>query len=539
MNNERLGHILLKQGVIDAQELDFCLSVQKNNGRQRLGQLLCHYNFSDELSITKAVAVQVGWKVFDEEYVADESMVSLLGIDFLVERMVFPVKTKEGVVFVLSRTNDTQTTDLISRHLSQPVFFYIGLERSLRKALEKLSENKHNVVDVQKDEELSIEDRLNQWFEQCLDQAIIQSASDIHVEPSQKVIEVRFRIDGILHFVETLPLKCLPRLMNIVFHKAEVTISDFGHFHDAKFIYQYLNRPIDIRVSHIPSIHGSALALRLLDKGKAAVPLSELGYGPRAWALIEENLQKPQGITLVVGPTGCGKTTTLYAMLNHLKSIDCKIVTIEDPVEIQLPLLTQIQINDKRGITFPQTIRAFLRHDPDIILVGEIRDQQTAQEALRAAMTGHQVFSTLHTNRAIDAMLRLNDLGLPFSHMADHISMVIAQRLVRRLCVCCKEKRTVSKSDVLKHQVKYLNKSPQDIYMAKGCKSCRNGFMGQTIVAEVLIVTEELSECIAGGDLVGLKKILGGDHHPTMLDDARRLIADGITSIDEVQRVLG
>ncbi len=538
MNNERLGHILLKQGIIESQELDFCLSVQKNNGRQRLGQLLCHYNFTDEASIAKAVACQVGWEVFEGEYTIDREMEVLFGVNFLIERMVFPVKNGQDSFFILSHTNDTQTTDAIVQKLGRQPVFLIGLEKPLRKALEALSERLNN-TGVQGENNLAIEERLNQWFENCLNQAVLQSASDIHIEPSQKVIEIRFRVDGILSFIETLPLKCLPKLVNIIFHKAEVTISDFGHFHDAKFLHKYFNRPIDVRVSHIPSVYGSALVLRLLDKGKAALGLSDLGYGPRQWQSIQEGLIRPEGICLVVGPTGCGKTTTLYAILNHLKSIDCKIVTVEDPVEIQLPLMTQVQINEKREISFPQAVRAFLRHDPDTILIGEIRDQQTAQEALRAAMTGHQVFSTLHTNRAFDAILRLHDLGLPFFYMADHVSMVIAQRLLRKLCSVCKQRKIVNRREFTKHQTRYLSEVEQEVFVANGCSACRNGFLGQTVVAEVLLINEIASELISRGDLVGLKKLLKEDGHPTMVDDARRLIAGGVTTIEEAQRVLG
>ncbi len=512
MNNDRLGHILLKKGLIDSQQLDFCLSVQKNNGKQRLGHLLCHYDFVDEFYVAQALAAQINWPVFDSEYIADEKMLELFGLDFFIKSIVYPLRGRDHAIFVLARTDDTSTTDFINKKLDGKASFSVGVESRLRHSIKELSEQ-HQSLNFLKQKVIA-EDSLTKWLTDCLDQAVLLSASDIHIESSQKVVEVRFRIDGILCFIDTLPLKCLPRLINILFHMAEVTISDFNHFHDARFLHAYSNREIDVRVSHIPSVNGSAVVLRLLDKSKSVMDLSELGYSPRSAQLIQDSLTKPNGICLIVGPTGCGKTTTLYAILNYLKSIDQKIVTIEDPVEIQLPLMTQVQINEKRGISFHQSIRAFLRHDPDIILVGEIRDELTAQEALRAVMTGHQVFSTLHANRAIDAIVRLHDLGLPYSYMADHLSLIVSQRLVRKLCSFCKTPPT-------------------------GCSQCRGGYCGQTVVAEVLVIDEKVSELIFSGDLVGLKRLLKDNNHLTMADDARDLIERGITTREEIRRILG
>jgi type II secretory ATPase GspE/PulE/Tfp pilus assembly ATPase PilB-like protein len=265
--------------------------------------------------------------------------------------------------------------------------------------------------------------------------------------------------------------------------------------------------------------------------------LSELGYSAKLSKIIQKLIHKPDGISLIVGPTGCGKTTTLYAILNSLKSIENKIIAIEDPVEIQMPLMTQVQINEKRGINFPQSVRAFLRHDPDIILIGEIRDQLTAQEALRAVMTGHQVFSTLHTNRAIDTFFRLHDLGLPFTYMADHLSMIISQRLVRKLCPACKRERKLEMQSYVNH--KYLNTLDHNVFYAVGCGFCRGGYRGQTVVAEILIIDEKISDFLSSQDMVGLKKYVKDNNHLSMFDDARRLIESGITSIEEAQRILG
>ena len=536
MNNERLGHILLRQGLISAQKLDFCLKVQKNNGGERLGRVLKHYDFINDVHIAQALAQQVGWEVYPGAYTPDEESVALLTIPFLLERMVFPAQTQDGTVFILGRTDDMSTTDLIEERLQRKVKFYIGPELSLRKALEQLTEQQG----IQPAESKEMQDNLITWLEGHLNLAIAKGATDIHIEPSQKAVEIRFRIDGILHFIDSLRLSQLPRLVNIIFHKADVTVSDFQHVHDGRFTHQYLNRPVDIRVSHIPGIHGSSLVLRLLDKGKTASALTQLGYGQKQWELIRDDLVKPEGITLIVGPTGCGKTTTLYAMLNHLKSISTKIVTIEDPVEIHLPLMTQVQMNEKRGITFSDAVRAFLRHDPDIMLIGEIRDQHTAQEALRAAMTGHKVFATLHANRPLDAILRLSDLGVPFTHLAGNLSMVITQRLLRRLCTACKTAQAIRKSDLAPYQHKYIESEHQEVFAAQGCPQCSQGFCGRVIASEVLNIDDEILAMMGEGRIMHLRGHLKHKaYYWSMLNDVRRLLQEGQTTIEEAVRVLG
>ena len=495
--SERLGHILLRQGQIDVQKLDFCLKVQKNNGGERIGRVLKHYGFLSEEQIAQALACQAGWEIYQGNYDPHTDMVALFGLPFLLERLVLPVAFEGGCVFVLVRAEDMSTTDLIQARLQAKAKFYIAPESRLRQALEQLSLRQKQQVPE------SLEDDVASWFEDLLNAAIAKSATDIHIESSQKAVEIRFRIDGILYFMDSLRLHHLPRLANIVFHKADVTVSDFGHVHDARFTHRYLNRSVDVRVSHIPTVHGSSLVLRLLDKGKALIALTQLGYGPKQWELIRDGLTKPEGITLVVGPTGCGKTTTLYAMLNHLKSISRKIVTVEDPVEMHLPLMTQVQINEKREMTFGNTVRSFLRHDPNIILIGEIRDHETAQEAMRAAMTGHKVFATLHANRTVDAILRLNDLGVPYTHLAGNLTMVTTQRLLR-------------------------------------CLNADGAFQGRTVVSEVLSVNEDIEEMVGQGDIAGLRKYLKHNlEYITMSEDAKRLVAAGTTNADEARRVLG
>ena len=282
-------------------------------------------------------------------------------------------------------------------------------------------------------------------------------------------------------------------LVNVVFSRAEITVSEFYKFHDARFSHTYLNHTVDIRVSCIPSIFGPCLVLRLLDITKTLINLENLGFYNTHLETISRIAKKPHGIIIVAGPTGSGKTTTLYAILNKLKNISAKVITIEDPVEIKMPLINQVQINEKQDITFAHATRAFLRHDPNIILIGEIRDPDTAKEAIRASLTGHKVLSTLHTNTAIDSIYRLNDLGIDLSHIANSVLAVISQRLVRKLCPFCKRRVTIKKEALPESFREEFEKDIDDIrvYKARGCPHCQGGYKGRTVIAEILRVRRE------------------------------------------------
>ncbi len=508
MHNQRIGHILKEQGLINDKALNFCLSVQKNNGHERIGKVLKDYDFISDDQIVHALAKQVGWGVYEGRYEAAQEMVKLLGVDFMVKHMIFPAKAHEGIVFIMAFSDDMATTDAIEAKINTKAQFMLAPEAALRKAIEDLSNND----EVWKSHDDTRGDDLPQWVEQCFNDALSKGATDIHIEPSLKAVEVRFRIDGILHFYQTLKLDLQKRLVNIIFHKADVTISDFGKFHDARFTYTHHHAVVDVRVSHIPCVQGSSLVLRLLDKQKASIPLVSLGYTSEQWYTIEQKLKKPEGMVLIVGPTGCGKTTTLYAMLNFMKSIERKILTIEDPVEMHHALITQVQTNDKRDINFGNSVRAFLRHDPNIILIGEIRDAQTAQEAIRASMTGHKVFATLHAKQGIDAFLRLHDLGVPFAYMASNISMVITQRLVRLVCPHC----------------------------TKGCKYCLGGFKGRSVVASIIDCDDTIEELLLAQNMAGLKAYLKTQGVATSMEtQVLQMIKEGKTTPDEARRVLG
>ena len=533
MTSSKLGSVLVNKGVIKPGDLSLALAVQDSlQERERLGAILCHYDLLNENDLMHALAEQSGWPLFEGELKLDVAMVLIIGKAFLREHGVFPV---DGGFFVLSDPYDTDATDRILSLSGHHAKFFVGSPAAIAAAWRGLQETEMPVC-------LQDAARMADTAGLLLDEAVAMGASDIHIEPSEKAVEVRLRIDGVLRFHRSFPLKDNPRLVNIFFNRAEISAGDFLCFHDARFDHTSGLKKVDVRLSHIPSINGSSLVLRLLDKTRSAVSLKDLGYAAGHRQVIERALKKPHGIILLTGPTGCGKTTSLYAMLSHVKNAAVKIVAVEDPVEVRLPLVTQVPADIKKGHDFHQVARAFLRHDPDIILIGEVRDEKTASEAVRAAITGHRVFSTLHTNDAVSAILRLRDLGVEHSYIANTLVCVVAQRLVRKLCPYCRQEEFVTPASLSESERIFITGPGEIVHRAhvKGCPRCFEGFSGRTVVAETLFIDDEIRFMIEQGLVheIFLKvqeKSLSG----SMRADAARLIREGVISIEEAARVVG
>jgi type IV pilus assembly protein PilB len=532
---EKLGSVLINKGVITPGDLSLALAVQGSlQERERLGGILCHYDLLSEQKLVEALAEQSGWPVFGGELKLDVEIVPILGKAFLREHGVFPVGSFEGTLFVLSDPYDTAATDHILSLLGPKARFAVGRASVIAAALADALE-KEALVRCDAAPMADIAGML-------LNEAVETGASDIHIEPSEKAVEVRLRVDGVLRFHRSFPLKDNPRLVNIFFNRAEISAGDFLRFHDARFDHTCGARKVDVRLSHIPSINGSSLVLRLLDKTRSAVSLEKLGYAPVHGKVIERALQKPHGIILLTGPTGCGKTTSLYAMLGQVKSAGVKAVSVEDPVEVRLPLVTQVPVDVKKGHDFHQVARAFLRHDPDIILIGEVRDEKTASEAVRAAITGHRVFSTLHTNDAVSAILRLKDLGVDYSYIANTLVCVVAQRLVRKLCPYCRQEEFVTPASLSEGERIFISGPGEVVFHAnaKGCARCFEGFSGRTVVAETLFIDDEIRFMIEQGLVHEIfLKVQERSLSASMRADAGRLVREGVISIAEAMRVVG
>jgi len=435
-------------------------------------------------------------------------------------------------------------TDFLKNNFGDhAVNFYIGTECDIRNALDLIILEQKRQKIVSEIEILKLEgiDALASWLNGIINLAIMTRSTDIHIEPTGRTTDVRFRVDGLLTPVSCLKSEYISKLANIILTKCKGNPCDYN-IQDGRFDHEFkeMSRSVDVRFSQIPTIHGPGIVLRLLDRVRASIPLQSLGYTAHNQRLIDQAIVVPHGLILVTGPTGSGKSTTLSAILNQIKSISRKILTIEDPVEITHALMSQVEVKPSQNLTFGTAIRAFLRQDPNVILIGEIRDRETAEESLRAANTGLQVFSTLHTNDPVSAILRLKDLGVDAVNIASCLTAVVSQRLVRKLCPFCKSAFTGKRDSLKPYEAKYLFREIQPLYKAGGCARCRNGYSGRTVVAEVLLIDPAIKELIAKnalGEIYALLRERGT--YKSMTEDMKSLISRGDTSIEEAVRVLG
>lgn len=548
---KKLGEILLQENKVTADELKLGLDLQKKNPRVRLGAILKQLHFTDYRSIAEITARQYAMPFHSGKYTPNfkvlEQLKSNNSFDvfcFLTEHKVYPLKDKEKAVFVLALADDTKTTDTLRNECGfEDAEFRIGIESEINNALDVLilEETRKNTDTMLVEIEDTINvDSLTRWFEKMIRKAIMYRATDIHIEPTLLGVQIRFRIDGKLRIACCVERAGMNVIANIVLVKCDKNPSAFFEFHDGRFDYQYFDRCIDVRVSQVPCLHGPSLVLRLLDKEQSSYSIQSLGYSHLNAALIAQAVAKPHGIILVTGPTGCGKSTTLMAILDDLINTEKKVMTIEDPIERGIPGGTQVQVDPNRNITFASAIRSFLRQDPNIMLVGEIRDEETAQESIRAAATGHLIFSTLHTNNPVSAILRLLDLGVSRINISNNVIAIVSQRLVCKLCPDCKKEIVVDREKVPLIQKQYLKEEQQHIFIPQSCDRCFNGYRGRTVVAETLLMNDGIRELIDNDRINGISSLLRArEDYRNIKYDGQRLLEAGITSLDEITLHLG
>jgi type IV pilus assembly protein PilB len=370
-------------------------------------------------------------------------------------------------------------------------------------------------------------------------EGIQRGASDIHLEPGEKTLHVRFRIDGVLQDIMTPAKKLEPAIVSRLKIMANLDIAERRLPQDGRIKFRDASREIDFRVSIIPALFGESVVLRILDKSSLRLDLAQLGFDARSLEQFQKAIRSPHGMIVVTGPTGSGKTTTLYSALSAVNTPDVHILTLEDPVEYNLPRVNQVQVKDEIGLSFAAALRSFLRHDPDIILVGEVRDQETAHIANRAALTGHLVLTTLHTNDAASTVARLLDMNIPPFLLASSLRLVVAQRLLRKVCGECKERYEAEESTLVTHG--YVGHGAGTIRLAKGrgCATCsQTGYKGRAAIYEVMPITREVKDLVLqSAPPVEIAKVARDQGMRTLRESALQKVADGVTTLEEVLRV--
>ncbi|MFM2041490.1 MAG: hypothetical protein RLY86_66, partial [Pseudomonadota bacterium] len=507
-----IGHRLLALGLIGKDQLEIALQ-EKARSRKMLGTILVEFGFITEDTLSAVLSESMGIARFDaKSTVIDAETARLLPKETAQACRSILIAVAGGVADVaMVDPYDVLAIDQIRRllpahvqviprvctpaDLAEAIDRAYGYEMSIDGILKELQTGRF-------DQTLGTEEGYThpviRLVNAILMDAVKVGASDLHFEPEALFLRLRYRIDGAMHQIRAFHKDLWPAVAHRLKIIAGMNIADKLSPQDGRFSLRLGSREVDFRAAALPTIHGENIVLRVLDKTKSLKSLDQLGFSDHNRAQLELALKRPEGIIIVTGPTGSGKTTTLYGMLSLVSRIDVNLMTLEDPVEYQLPLIRQTQIREQTGLRFGEGVRALLRQDPDIIFIGEVRDAETAQMALRAAMTGHQVFTTLHTNDAIGAFPRLFDLGLQPPMIAGSIIAVLAQRLVRTLCTSCRRPRPATAEEC-----RILGASPGNppvIHEAVGCKECRHtGYRGRVAVAEVLLVDELLDEAIARG----------------------------------------
>lgn len=549
----RLGDKLVLEGVITADQLRIALTEQKLTGK-KLGEILVSLGFLSEEDSREILGEVVGYRSMTlKGVVPDSHALTLVSESFARSHLVMPISvTKDRLKIAMASPDDILLLDKLKRHIKkdiriEPVLVsetdiqhaidhYYGYELSIDGILRELETGQVDLYSVAEKDEYS--QPMVRLVDAILTDAVKNGASDIHFEPEQHYIRVRYRIDGVLVTIRLFHKSIWSSLVVRLKVMAKLDLTDQRMPQDGHMDLIVHGRKIDFRVSSLPGTDGENFVLRILDREKGIVPLEQLGLDAGSYQDLKLMMSRPTGILLVTGPTGSGKTTTLYSMLNELNHEGVNIMTLEDPVEYPMSMIRQTSINEDIGMTFAAGVRALLRQDPDIILIGEIRDGETAEMALRAAMTGHQVFATLHTNSAIGSIPRLFDIGVQPSILSGNIIGILAQRLVRRLCPNCK---APYQPEPFEKEI--LGIKPEEditLYHAQGCKHCNDiGYKGRIAITETLRFTDELDELILqrASQHQILEMAVSQGFRP-ILQNALKWVRSGDTTLEEISRVV-
>jgi general secretion pathway protein E/type IV pilus assembly protein PilB len=552
-----LGKLLIQKGVISEDQLRIALIEQKRSS-EPLGKLLITLGFVTEATVRMALSENLNQQSADlTSLVVDAIALKLIPKDVAKRYRVFPIvyeRATDNLILAMSDTSNIVALDQISAMLVKGITIspllvnesdiqraidqYYGFELSIDGILHEIETGEVNYASLGTTSE-EYSQPMVRLIDAILADAVQNGASDLHFEPEQSFLRIRYRIDGILRQIRSLHKSYWPAMAVRLKVMSNMNIAETRAPQDGRISIKFSGRQIDFRASAQPTTHGENFVLRVLDRQKGIVPLDGLGLDENELSLLKLMIARPDGVILVTGPTGSGKTTTLYSILNHINTESVNIMTLEDPVEYPMNMIRQTSVNESAKMGFAEGIRSMMRQDPDIILVGEIRDKETAEMAFAAAMTGHQVYSTLHTNSAIGSIPRLLDIGVVPDIMAGNIIGIIAQRLVRKLCLKCREAHV---ADEVERRLLGLDEAapPQTLYRAVGCDHCAHqGYKGRIAIIELLKMTPALDELVArraSSRELKTAAAAGGFH--SLIDDGVRRVMQGITTLEEVGRVV-
>ena len=560
--NPRLGELLVKEGLLAAEQLQKAVAEQKKSG-ERLSMTLKRLGLVSEEQLLDFLSRKYGIPVINLSRVeVDSELLRLVRREIVQKYQVFPVR-KVGNTLTLALSDPTVVLAIddvqfatglhvipvlaaesaikaaIDRHYdtSDDIRRLLDQESGIEAGLELVDRSqKVDIAEVGKEAE---EAPIIRFVNLIVGDAIRKRASDIHLEPYEKVFRVRYRIDGVLHDVMNPPKQMEPAILSRVKIMANMDIAERRLPQDGRISIKFQNREIDLRVSSLPTTFGEKIVLRVLDKGGVVLDLTKLGFEEEDLARFRQVITTPYGMILVTGPTGSGKSTTLYAAISTINTPDINIITAEDPVEYNIPGINQVHVREDIGYGFGTALRSFLRQDPDVILVGEMRDTETAQIAIRAALTGHLVFSTLHTNDAPSTVTRLLDMGLPPFLVSSSLLMVVAQRLLRRICLECREPIEVPESALIDIGFGPEEAGSVKAYVGKGCAACaQTGFRGRIAIHELMWMTPEIQDGIVKlRTAQELKELAVKAGMRTLRQSGLQKVTRGVTTIDEVLRV--
>lgn len=561
MLKDKIGDILVELKIISPEQLQECLYEQKGTNKS-LSQILLERHFVTKVDLARALAKQVSLPFVDRvtEHMVDVAILGKVPLKFLRQHIVIPIMFEGQKTIVTANPRDLEPLDNLSLLMAGEVSYAVATDEVITDAINRyypLETSKEMMEELKDDaakgfgleeggdiDEKDIMEMVNdaptvRLVNHILLQAVKENASDIHIEAFEKELRIRYRIDGNMYQRIIPPKRYQSAIVSRIKIMANLNIAEKRVPQDGRIQIKIADRAIDLRISVLPCNFGERVSIRLLDKSKGVFDLDKINLSPRDLEVITKNIQRPNGIILVSGPTGSGKTTTLYSILNQLNQPDVNIITVEDPVEYTIHGISQVHVNEKAGMTFATALRSILRQDPDIVMIGEMRDGITAQIATTAALTGHLVLSTIHTNSAPATVTRLIDMGIEPFLIASTLNVVASQRLVRRLCDKCKEVYKPG-DDILKRSGLTADTAKKTtFYKAVGCDEClKTGFKGRVSLFEVMEINDAIAKLIVQrADATVIRQKAVADGMKLLGADGLRCVAEGITTLEEVLSV--